>query len=501
MISLGDLWQALHETCAFPPPPREAPALLLSQRLTVATQDSREVVAGALFVALQGEHRHGNEFIGDALRRGAVAVLAECRGDWPVLSQEEAAAFGCAVIGAGHGLCGPELAGARALCFVVEDTLRALQVVAAWWRSRFDPCVVGITGSVGKTTAKEITAALLSRKEPVLKNPGSRNNEIGLPLALLGLGPEHSAAVLEMGMYVPGDIALLAEIARPHIGVVLNVGPVHAERAGSVQAIALAKSELVQALPPDGLAVLNGDDPLVRPMAARTAARSVFFGETPGLDVWAEDIIGLGLAGISFTLHFGPHITLGAPAERVHMRLLGRHHVQPVLAAVAVALERGWTPREVVAALPDLEVPQRLRLVPTPGQAVVIDDTYNASPASVLAALDFLEELPGRRIAVLGDMLELGPFTAQGHEKVGERAAQVVGVLVTVGPYSKMTARAACDAGLSPERIIACESAEQAVEAVRRLGDAPGYILVKGSRAMRMEEIVRRLTAQERPCP
>jgi UDP-N-acetylmuramoyl-tripeptide--D-alanyl-D-alanine ligase len=500
MITLGDLWQALYETCAFPPPPRDAPVPLLSQQLTAATQDSREVVVGALFVALQGEHRHGNEFIGDALRRGALAVLAERHGDQPVLSPEEAATFGCAVVPPA-GAHAPDLARARTFCFVVEDALRALQAVAAWWRGRFDLCVVGITGSVGKTTAKEITAALLGRKEPVLKNPGSRNNEIGLPLTLLGLGPEHSAAVLEMGMYVPGDIALLADIARPSIGVVLNVGPVHAERAGSVQTIALAKSELVQALPPDGLAVLNGDDPLVRPMAARTAARSVFVGETPGLDVWAEDVIGLGLNGISFTMHFGPHIALGAPAERVHMRLLGRHHVLPVLAAVAVALERGWTPREVVAALPDLEVSQRLRLVPGPGQAVIIDDTYNASPASVLAALDFLEELPGRRIAVLGDMLELGPFTPQGHEKVGARAAEVVEALVTVGPYSKITAQAAREAGLAPERIIACQSAEQAVEAVQRLGGSPGYILIKGSRAMRMEEIVRRLAAQERPCP
>ncbi|MER3406350.1 MAG: UDP-N-acetylmuramoylalanyl-D-glutamyl-2, 6-diaminopimelate--D-alanyl-D-alanine ligase, partial [Chloroflexota bacterium] len=159
------------------------------------------------------------------------------------------------------------------------------------------------------------------------------------------------------------------------------------------------------------------------------------------------------------------------------------------------------TPREVVAALPELEVSQRLHLVPGPGQAVIIDDTYNASPASVLAALDFLEELPGRRIAVLGDMLELGPFTAQGHEKVGVRAAEVVEVLVTVGSYSKITAQAAREAGLAPERIIACESAEQAAEAVQRLGGAPGYILIKGSRAMRMEAIVRRLAAQERPCP
>jgi UDP-N-acetylmuramoyl-tripeptide--D-alanyl-D-alanine ligase len=495
MISIGELWEALHETCALPPPPSGGRPELLARRLTAATQDSREVVAGALFVALQGEHRHGNQFVADALQRGAAALLVECREGGPALPLETVIEQGCAVVAPGREPSGQSLRNAPAICFAVPNTLAALQRVAAWWRGRFDPCVIGVTGSVGKTTTKELIAALLSRKEPTLKNPGSRNNEIGLPLALLALGPEHSAVVLEMGMYVPGDIALLADIARPHVGVVLNVGPVHAERAGSLQAIALAKSELVQALPPDGLAILNGDDPLVHVMAARTAARSVFFGETPGLDIWAEDVVGLGLQGFSFTLHFGPYVALEAPAERVHMRLLGRHHIQPVLAAVAVALERGWTPREIIAALPELEVPQRLRLVPTPGQAVVIDDTYNASPASVIAALDFLEELPGRRVAVLGDMLELGPFTAQGHEKVGARAAQVVDVLITVGPYSQITAQAAREAGLAPERIIVCNDTAQAIDAVRRLGDAPGYILVKGSRAMHMEEIVHRLAA------
>ncbi len=330
---------------------------------------------------------------------------------------------------------------------LVEDALPALHAVAASWRGRFSPLTVGITGSVAKTSTKEATAAVLGRRFVTLRTPGNQNNEIGLPLTLLRLGPEHGAAVLEMGMYTGGEIADLARIARPSIGVVTAVREIHLARAGSLDAIEAAKAELVEALPADGVAVLNADDERVSRMAARTAARVVTYGFSPVADVTAGAIVGRGFAGMGFQLRaLGDTRAVATPA-------LGRHGVHNALAGAAVGLAAGLTLDEIADGLAaGWSAEHRSQLVRV-GEVAVIDDTYNASPPSMLAALDLLATLPGRRLAVLGEMLELGELSEAGHREVGGRAGRVVDALIVVGEGASGIADAALEAGLAPERV------------------------------------------------
>jgi UDP-N-acetylmuramoyl-tripeptide--D-alanyl-D-alanine ligase len=312
------------------------------------------------------------------------------------------------------------------------------------------------------------------------------NNEIGLPLTLLRLSAGHEVAVLEMGFYVPGEIALLCDLALPQVGVVTNVGTVHAERAGSQEVIAEGKAELVQSLPPapEGTAILNYDDPWVREMAVQTQAQVLFYGMDPQADLWADEVDGLGLEGIRFRLHYRD--------ESIYLRvpLIGRHSVHTALRAAAVGLVEGLTWQEIVTGLRAGHTQLRLVAVRTRNGALLLDDTYNASPESTLAALNLLEELGGRKVAVLGDMLELGPYESIGHELVGVRTAEVVDELVTVGERGRMIASAARTAGLSGEKITELENSQQAVEFLRpRLGEKD-VVLVKGSHGMRMDHIV-----------
>jgi UDP-N-acetylmuramoyl-tripeptide--D-alanyl-D-alanine ligase len=344
--------------------------------------------------------------------------------------------------------------------------------------------VVGITGSVGKSTTKELIAEVLSQRFRTLKNIGNLNNEIGLPLTLLSLSEGHERAVLEMGFYVPGEIAFLCDLAMPQVGVVTNIGTVHAERAGSIEEIARGKAELVQALPPEGTAILNYDDPLVREMANLTKARVLFYGLSPEADLWADDVEGLGLDGIRFRLHY--------QGEIFHLRvpLIGRHSVQTTLRATAAGLVEGMSWDEIINGLRSGTTQLRLMAVRTENGALVLDDTYNASPDSMLAALNLLHELDGRKIGVLGDMLELGPYEWQGHEMVGIRTAEVVERLITIGERGRMIAAAACRAGLSAEVITELENTHQAIDLLNRELQAGDVVLIKGSRGMHMEQIV-----------
>ena len=296
--------------------------------------------------------------------------------------------------------------------------------------------VIGITGSVGKSTTKEVIAEVLSRRFRTLKSPGNLNNEIGLPLTLLKLNNEHERAVLEMGFYVPGEIDFLCDLALPKVGVVTNVGTVHAERAGTIDDIARGKAELVKSLPPgpDGLAILNFDDPFVREMAKETKAQVFSYGMTPEADLWADDVIGLGLDGIRFRLHFRNEV--------IHMRvpLIGRHSVHTALRAAAVGLNDGLSWQGIVDGLQSGTTQLRLVAVRSESGAIILDDTYNASPELTLAALNLLEDLGGNKIAVLGDMLELGQYEKQGHEMVGARVAEVAAELVVIGEKAKWIA-------------------------------------------------------------
>ncbi len=373
------------------------------------------------------------------------------------------------------------------VCLRVDDTLKAMQTLAGWWRGRLTPRVIGVTGSVGKTTSKELIAAVLSTRYRTLKSEGNYNNEIGLPLMLLKLTEAHERAVLEMGFYQPGEIRFLCALARPQVGVVNNVYAVHLERAGSLEAIAQGKGELVEALPPapDGVAILNYDDPLVLAMSSRTRARVVTYGLDPAADVWADNIESLGLGGMHFHLHHR-HETL-----HVRVPLLGRHSVHTALRAVAVGLVEGLTWQEIVEGLRAIGATQlRLVAVTGPRGSLILDDTYNASPESVIAALNLLSELEGRRVAVLGDMLELGSQEEMGHRLVGRRAADVAQVLVTVGPRARIIAEEARDAGLDPGAVIELDDSQQALALLRDLISPGDVVLLKGSRGMRLDRLV-----------
>ncbi len=473
MLTLADLLEAL--TGTRPPQAERRP-------ITDAVIDSRRAIPGSLFIAIPGAHLDGHDFVADAFQRGASYALIEHQvaADLPVLDLRSA----------GWNAQGASLA--PPYCLRVENTLQALQTTARFWRSRMQHVrVVGITGSVGKSTTKEVTAGVLSARYRTLKNDGNFNNEIGLPLTLLRLSEGHQRAVLEMGFYVPGEIAFLCEIARPHIGVVTNIGTVHAERAGSQQAIFEGKSELVQSLPPEGVAILNQDDPWVRQMARHTQARVFTYGLTPEADLWADRIEGLGLEGVRFRLHYG-HDTL-----YFRVPMIGRHSVHTALRAAAVGLAEGLGWQEIVQGLRGGHAQLRLVAVRSASGALLLDDTYNASPASTLAALNLLEELEGHKIAVLGDMLELGPYERQGHRMVGLRAAEVADELITVGPRAHLIASAARSAGMPRRRITEVEETSQVIALLRDRLTQEDVVLVKGSRSMHMETIVSALEASE----
>ncbi len=450
------------------------------QKLSDAVIDSRRATPGSLFVALKGEHKDGHDYVADAFQRGAIAAIVERALD-----------VGCWKVDVRQAPFQPPASNLQLpACFIVEDSLKALQKVAAHWRGKHTPRVVGVTGSIGKTTTKEMIYGVLNQRFHTLRSEGNYNSETGLPLTLLKLEPSHQRVVLEMGMYDLGEIAELAAIARPHVGVVTNVGPTHLERLGTIERIAQAKTELVEALPPyssGGVAILNGDDPRVRQMAAQTRAQVFYYGLDPTCDLWANDIEGQGLEGIRFRFHHG--------SETIHAKvpMLGRHSVHTALAAAAVGLVEGQSWAEIIDGL---QGAAQLRLVVAPGLrgSTILDDTYNASPTSTIAALNLVEELDGRKIAVLGDMLELGTYEEEGHRKVGRRALDVATVLITVGERGRLIAEEALAFGMGRDRVFIEENNDSAIACLREIVAPGDVILVKGSRGMEMEEIVAALS-------
>jgi UDP-N-acetylmuramoyl-tripeptide--D-alanyl-D-alanine ligase len=311
-----------------------------SQVITDVVIDSRLTIPGALFIALPGERTDGHRFVAAAFARGASAAIVQREPEGAETAEAAAGAPRWRMLDLREPVTYAQLTDLELpVCLRVENSLQAMQTLAAWWRGRLNPRVIGVTGSVGKTTSKELIAAVLSTRYRTFKSEGNYNNEIGLPLMLLKLTEAHERAVLEMGFYQPGEIKFLCGLARPHVGVVNNVYAVHLERAGSIENIARGKAELVEALPPapEGVAVLNYDDPLVLAMAGRTRARVLTYGLDPAADVWADSIESLGLAGIHFHLHYRN--------ETLHVRvpLLGRHSVHTALRAVAVGLVEGLT--------------------------------------------------------------------------------------------------------------------------------------------------------------
>jgi UDP-N-acetylmuramoyl-tripeptide--D-alanyl-D-alanine ligase len=464
MLTLADVIEALTNI-------RPAQA---STVITEAAVDSRLAIPGGLFVALPGERADGHDFVADAFQRGASFALIQHTID---------AAYHTIHLQAGQETAFPTDMEVPT-CLLVENSLSALQQIARFWRSKLDVDVVGITGSVGKSTTKEVVFEVLSQRYRTLKSPGNMNNEIGLPLTILRLSAGYERAVLEMGFYVPGEIALLSEIARPKIGVVTNIGTVHAERAGSQEAIFRGKSELVQALPEDGIAILNLDDPWVSKMAELTKAHVFFYGLDPEADLWADNVEGLGLEGIRFRLHYR-HETL-----HVHIPMIGQHSVHTALRAAAVGLADNLTWQEIIDGLRQGHSQLRLTAVRSESGALMLDDTYNASPESMLAALNLLAELDGHKVAVLGDMLELGQYEKQGHEIVGVRAAEVADALITIGTLGHLIGTAAHLAGMQSRNITEFENTDEAIAYLQKSLTDKDVVLVKGSHGIRMDRIV-----------
>jgi UDP-N-acetylmuramoyl-tripeptide--D-alanyl-D-alanine ligase len=429
-----------------------------------------------LFAALAGERTDGHRYLAQAAAAGASALLV---GRPPRPDADE-----------------PSLEALGDISVVeVADPLRGLQAIAAAWRSRFAPLVVGITGSIAKTSTKEAVAAVLAGRFTTLRTEGNQNNEIGLPLTVLRLGPEHGAVVLELGMYVGGEIRDLAAIGRPAIGVVTAVQPVHLSRIGSLDAIEDAKAELVESLPAaaeGGVAILNADDPRVRRMAARTAARSMTYGFADDAEVRATGIEALGLDGMRFRLR------TPAGERTVATRGLGRMAVHNALAGAAVGLAAGMTLDAIAPGLVDAGAAPHRAAVVRAGGIVIIDDAYNASPGSMRAALEMLAGIPGRRFAILGEMRELGALHEAGHREVGEAAARVVDTLVVVdgghGEPAQGIAEGAHAAGLGRDRLIVADMG--AAAGVLRSRLRPGdVVLVKASRGVELEHVVDDLVA------
>ncbi|MCX4880185.1 MULTISPECIES: UDP-N-acetylmuramoyl-tripeptide--D-alanyl-D-alanine ligase [unclassified Streptomyces] len=426
-------------------------------------RDSREVEPGSLFVAFVGERADGHDFARQVVEAGAVAVLASRPVGVPAI--------------------------------VVEDVQTALGALARHVVRRLGATLVALTGSAGKTSTKDLIAQVLQRKAPTVFTPGSLNNEIGLPLTALTATEETRFLVLEMGARGIGHIRYLADLTPPKIGLVLNVGTAHIGEFGGREQIAQAKGELVEALPEDGAAILNADDPLVRAMAARTKAKVLFFGEADEADVRAENV--------RLTDSGQPAFRLRTPsgASDVTMRLYGEHHVSNALAAAAVAHELGMSAEEIATALSEAGSLSRWRMEVTerPDGVTIVNDAYNANPESMRAALRALAAMGrGRRTwAVLGKMAELGDEALAEHDAVGRLAVRLnVGKLVAVGGREASWLQlGAYNEGSWGEESVHVSDAQAAVDLLRRELRPGDVVLVKASRSVGLESVAQALLA------
>lgn len=431
--------------------------------------DSRRCEPHCLFVALPGTRTDGHEHLGSALERGA-RVLIVTRG--PAALDE--------ALRAAH---------ARGASVVrVADGVEAIQRLAAWHRDRLVCRVVGITGSTGKTTTKDMLVAALSTTLRVVGTRDNRNNELGVPLTILEAGADTDVLVVEMGMRGVGQIARLAAIARPDMGLITNVGSAHVEVVGSLEGIVDAKAELLEALPAQGVAVLNADDAHTPTLARRSRARVVTYGLGPGADVRADGITVDDAGRASFTLFSD------RGSGRLTCPVPGRHNVYNALAAAAVALELGVALEHIASGVAAAAMtPMRMEVFSTARGITVINDAYNANPTSMRAAVETLAamEAQGKRVAVLGDMAELGSLAELEHFQLGEAIARAgIDELVTVGELARRIAQGAHAVGMSAEHVRPCATPEEAVEVLDDLLSPGDVVLVKASRVMGLETVV-----------
>jgi UDP-N-acetylmuramoyl-tripeptide--D-alanyl-D-alanine ligase len=424
----------------------------------VAT-DSREVRHGDLFVALEGGHTDGHRFVDQALGNGAAAALVSRVVEAPSI--------------------------------VVEDVGAALLSLAKAERDAMTATVVGITGSTGKTSVKDLTSSVLGSRFSVWASPRSFNTEVGVPLTILNAPTDAEVVVVEMGSRGLGHITTLCDVARPEVGVVTNVGLAHMEMFGSLETVAAAKRELVEALPAEGTAVLNADDPTVRGFDSATAARVLRYGVSEEADVRAEDIALDEQGQPSFTLH-GPD-----GSERIELPVAGEHMAWNSLAAASVGIALGLTVGECASGLKDARLsPWRMEVLEGAGGIRVLNDAYNANPTSMAAALKAVRWMArhGRSIAVLGEMAELGAMADVEHKRVGELVARLgIDHLIVVGSHALGIAIGAEREGVEPERIERVETVEQAVGSVRRVAGEGDVVLVKGSRVAGLERVAEAL--------
>ena len=417
-----------------------------------ANNDTRKLEPGQLFLALKGA-RDGHEFIEKAMELGAAAVLCQhCEGDIPAI--------------------------------VVEDVRIALGQIARQERMRKNMKVVGITGSVGKSTTKEMVASVLQTTFRVGKTPVNHNNDIGMPMAVLALPEDTQVAVLEMGMNHFREIAYLASIARPDYGIITNIGTMHIEHLGSMEGILQAKLEILEGMPENGKAILNGDDSLLWNQHRREDVKTVFFGvRNTGCDVLGVDVTQTQ-EGMSF------HAISGEQNISIELAMEGEHFVPDALAAVAVGLEMGVSPENIQKGLADFRnMSGRQEILEIDGYTI-IKDCYNAGPESMAAALTVLGNRKGRRVAVLGDMLELGVCTQAEHYKVGRIAAEKADVLLAYGPNSPRMLNGARTGGMSEVKARAFTDRDRLIATLKQLAKPGDVILFKGSRGMRMELIL-----------
>ena len=434
------------------------PAGKLQEEVSSIITDSRKADKGCLFVPIVGERVDAHKFIPQVMAAGALATLSERvleQADFPYI--------------------------------VVESSLQAVKDIAEFYLKQLEIPVVGITGSVGKTSTKEVIASVLSQKYRTLKTQGNFNNELGLPLTVFRLRDEDEMAVLEMGISDFGEMTRLARIARPDTCVITNIGTCHLENLGDRDGVLKAKTEIFKFLKPNGHIVLNGDDDKLFTVKEHEGIAPVFFGMSQGCQVYGDEIVSRGLKGMTCTIH------MGEDSFKVDIPMPGRHMVYNALAAAAVGRIYGLTDEQIKAGIESLEpISGRFRMIDTE-KFLIVDDCYNANPMSMKASLDVLQDGSGRRVAVLGDMGELGTDEVQLHESVGEHAGKCdIDVLICTGKLCKSMAEKAIQTNpnlkvvYEPDR----ESLLEHLEGYVQQGDT---ILVKASHFMKFEEVVEKL--------
>lgn len=434
------------------------PADVLNREITAVTTDSRVIEEGCLFVPIVGERVDAHKFIPDVMTKGALVTLSERileNADFPYIK--------------------------------VESTLQAVKDLAEFYLQQLNIPVVGITGSVGKTSTKEVIASVLKEKYNTLKTQGNFNNELGLPLTVFRLRDEHEIAVLEMGISDFGEMSRLAKIARPNTSVITNIGTCHLENLRDRDGVLKAKTEVFAYLKENGTIILNGDDDKLATVEESNGIRPVFFGMDEKHPVYADEIESLGLKGMMCRIH------IGGDTFKVHVPMPGKHMVYNALAAAAVGKTYGLSNEQICRGIETLEaISGRFKMIETE-QFLIVDDCYNANPMSMKASLDVLQDGAGRRVAILGDMGELGENEAALHEEVGEHAGNCrIDVCICVGTLCKNMAAKAKET--NPELTVIYEAdRESLLKNLSSYVQAGDTILVKASHFMHFEEVVKAL--------